>query len=81
MSQINTITIDGKEYPLTDFSQQVQTLVGIHSKWSSELQEQRLDVAKTEAALRNLDAELSKLVASEIQAQAAPAADAEAAAE
>lgn len=70
MSQINTLTIDGKEYPITDFSQQVQTLVGIHSKWSSDLQEQRLDVAKTEAALRNLDAELAKVVAEELAAKA-----------
>ncbi len=66
MSQINTITVDGKEHAITDFSQHVQTLVGIHSKWSVELQEQRLAVAKTEAALRGLDAELSGLVAKEL---------------
>lgn len=79
------ITIDGTDHPVAGFSEQVQRLVAIHTEWRNQLQTQRLEVAKTEAAIRSLDAELSQLVAKELNPEpvvtdagpvdAAPAAD------
>ena len=76
-----TITIDGVEHQVADFSTQVQQLVAIHTEWRKDLATERLAAAKTEAAIRNLDAELTQLVAKELADKAAPAADAAPAAE
>ena len=80
------ITIDGKDYPVSQFSETVQRLVAIHTEWRNDLAEERLAVAKTEAAIRALDAELSQTVQKELApaeaandaapAAAAPVADA-----
>ena len=73
------ITIDGKDYPVSQFSETVQRLVAIHTEWRNDLAEERLAVAKTEAAIRSLDAELAQTVqkelapAPEVTAEAAPA--------
>jgi hypothetical protein len=64
-----TITIDGTEYPVADFSVNVQRLVEIHAEWRNELATERLAVAKTEAAIRSLDAELTQAVAAELKAK------------
>ena len=71
-----TITVDGTEYPVTGFSETVQRLVAIHTEWRNNLQDERLAVAKTEAAIRALDAELSQAVAAELAAKNAPAEEA-----
>ncbi len=72
----STITVDGKEYPVSGFSETVQRLVAIHTAWRNDLQAERLDVAKSEAALRALDVELSQAVQAELNPPApAPAAD------
>lgn len=70
----STITVDGVEHPVSGFSETVQRLVTIHTSWRNDLQDERLAVAKTEAALRALDAELSQTVAAELNPPA-PAAD------
>lgn len=67
-----SITLDGKEIPLANFSETVQRLVAIHTEWRNDLAAERLAVAKTEAAIRALDAELSATVQKEL----APPADA-----
>jgi hypothetical protein len=73
-----SITVDGKEYPIAQFSETVQRLVSIHTSWSTQLVEERLDVAKTEAAIRAVDAELSQLIAAELNPPVAqPDVDAE----
>lgn len=61
-----SITIDGVEHPVANFSEGVQRLVTIHTEWRTDLAKERLAVAKTEAAIRGLDVELSQLVASEL---------------
>lgn len=61
-----TITFDGKEYPITQFSEIVQRLVGIHTSWRGELADERLAVAKTEAAIRAVDAELGEMIKNEL---------------
>lgn len=69
-----TITVDGKEHQVADFSETVQRLVAIHTEWRNDLAKERLQAAKTEAALRALDAELTQTVAKELNPE--PAADA-----
>ena len=66
--QLQTITVDGQQYDLTMFSVSVQQIVRIILGWEDELRVQRLDVAKTEAALRQANAELTELVKKEIGA-------------
>jgi hypothetical protein len=61
-----TVTIDGKEFPVSQFSDNVKQLIAIHTQWRNELTEERLKVAKTENALRALDAELSQTIAQEL---------------
>lgn len=65
-----TITIDGKEYPVSSFSESVQRLVTIHTAWRNDLTKERLAVAKTEAAIRGVDTELAQLVAEELKPKA-----------
>ena len=72
-----TITIDGVEHKVSSFSDTVQRLVMIHTEWRNELVSERLAVAKTEAAVRSLDAELSQTVAAELAAPEADAAEPE----
>ena len=68
-----TITVAGKEYPVSGFSENVQKLVMIHTEWRNDLQEEQLAVAKTQAALRALDAELTQAVQAELNPKPAPA--------
>lgn len=69
------LVIDDTTYPVSQFSEAVRRLVLIHTEWRNELTKERLAVAKTEAAIRNLDAELTQLVAKELS-EAAGAAEA-----
>lgn len=71
----STFTVDGKEYPISSFSEVVQRLATIHTEWRNQLSAEKLDVAKTEAALRQLDAELSQTVTKELAEKNKPAAD------
>jgi hypothetical protein len=57
--QIKTITVDGVEHALDSFGPEVKQLVAIHQKWEKELVDARLQVALVEAALRDLNKELT----------------------
>lgn len=65
-----TITVDSVDYPVASFSESVQRLVTIHTEWQNELSKERMAVAKTEAAVRALNAELTQLVSAELAAKA-----------
>ena len=69
--QLKTIIIDGQEYDLSMFSPRVQRLTQIIIMWEKELQEQRLGVAKTEAALREANREITSFIKEELAAPAA----------
>lgn len=60
------LTIGDNEYPVSSFSETVQRLVEIHTLWRNQLQNQRVELSKTEAALKSLDNELSELVVKEL---------------
>ena len=61
------IVVNDAQYPLSDFSENVKKLVVIHTQWRRELAEERLAMTKTEAAIRNLDLELTQLVVKELE--------------
>jgi hypothetical protein len=63
------ITIDGVDHPVSAFSDSVQRLVQIHTEWRNQLSTERMAVAKTEAAIRALDTELTQLVSAELAAK------------
>jgi hypothetical protein len=71
--ELKTLTIDGVEYPIADFSEKVQRLIGIHQAWEADAASKRLEVAKSEAALRDLTREILSIVKEEIEAKNAPA--------
>lgn len=72
-----TITIDGTEHEVAALGPQVQLLMDIHAEWRRQLADARLEVAKHEAALRNLEAEIADTVKkqSEAKAEAAPTSE------
>ena len=72
--QLKTIIIDGQEYDLSMFSPQVQRLTQIILIWEKELQDLRLETAKSEAALREANREITELIKKELKPQSdAPA--------
>ena len=72
--QLKTIIIDGQEYDLSMFSDRVKRITQIILIWEKELQEKRLEVAKTEAALREANREITGFIKEELAA-GAPAAE------
>ena len=62
---MSNITIGSQQFDLEKLSDNVKHLIGIHRKWVLELEEKRLEVAKVEAALRDLAKELIALVSKE----------------
>lgn len=56
--EIKTVTIDNVEYEVEKLSPKAQALVKIYQKWAAEAQNQKLELAKTDAALRDLSREL-----------------------
>jgi len=63
----NVITIEDKEYTIDELTDAQRSLVGIYRSWSSELNELRLEVAKVEAALRDLTREITSSVTEEVE--------------
>jgi hypothetical protein len=73
-----TITIDGVEHELASFSIEVQRLISIHQKWEQKLAEDRLEVARGEAAIRELKRELIGKIKEELSpAEEVPTQEAE----
>jgi hypothetical protein len=61
----STITIEDKEYEFDDLTEQQQSLVSIYRQWSKELNDLRLEVAKSESALRDLTREITASIKEE----------------
>lgn len=60
-----TININGKDYVLADLSDSVRSLINVYSTWQNDLAEAqkalteaKLEIAKTEAAMRDLTREI-----------------------
>lgn len=65
------INVDGTEYPLSGFSDQVRRLIDVRNIWINQLDKERLDVAKTESAIQGLETQLTNLVKAELATPAA----------
>lgn len=65
---IKTLIVDNVEYPTEQFSPEIQNLLVVRQTWSAELIKERSAVVKTEAAIRQLEAELAQMVAKELAA-------------
>jgi len=65
---IKTITVDNTEYEVEKLSQKAQALVKIYQKWAAEAQDLKLELAKSDAALRDLSRELIAAVTGEPEA-------------
>lgn len=81
-----TITLDGEQYALDQFSPAVQQAVGVYNTINADLQKAQLEVVKCQAAMQNISAQVGEAVKKELaakaEAEAAPeAATAEEAAE
>ena len=55
---LTPVSINGRQYILEHLPKKVQALLQYHTKWEVCLVQQRLEVAKTEAALRDLQREI-----------------------
>jgi hypothetical protein len=69
--QIQTITFDGTQYPLSDFSPQIAQAVAIYNTFAGELQKEQLAVLKTQSAIQHLSAQISEAVKKELAEKAA----------
>lgn len=52
------IKINGRDYIYETLPPKVQSLLQFHTRWENELKQQRLEAAKTEAALRDIQREI-----------------------
>jgi len=71
--QARTITLDGISYDIAQFSQGVQSAVGIYNALQADLQKEQLAVIKTQAAMQGIGAQIGEAVKkelAEIQAKA-----------
>lgn len=69
--QARTINIDGETYNLDEFSPGVQQAVAIYNKFQDQLQDQQLEVMKTQAALQQVGQQITEAVKKELADKAA----------
>ena len=70
-----TINLDGESHDLDQFSPGVQQAVFIYNKFSAELQEQQIEVMKTQAALQQVGQQITEAVKAELAEKAEKPAD------
>lgn len=75
--QIKTITLDGIAYDVAQFSQGVQSAVGIYNTFQADLGREQLAVMKTQGALQTVGMQIAETVKKEL-AEKKAAAEAEA---
>ena len=75
----NTITLDGVQHNVADFSQSIQQAVGIYNTFNADLAKSQLEVIKNQSALQSVGAQIAEAVKKELAAKEAAAADAVAA--
>lgn len=65
-NQPKTINLDGVSHDLATFSDGVQQAVFIYNKFSADLQDQQLEVMKTQAALQQVGQQITEAVKAEL---------------
>ena len=64
--QKSTLMLDGVQYDTDQFSSVVQQAVGVYNRFAAQLQEQQLEVLKTQAAIAHFSAQIASAVKSEL---------------
>lgn len=75
MEQPRTINLDGTTYDIDQFSPGVQQAVFIYNKFSTQLQDQQLEVMKIQAALQQVGQQITDAVQKELAEKAAEQAE------
>jgi hypothetical protein len=74
-----TITLDGEQYALDQFSPAVVQAVGIYNTIAADLQKAQVEVVKCQSAMQSISAQLGDAVKKELaakaEAEAAPVQD------
>ena len=65
----NTLTLDGVQYEVSRFSSTVQQAVAVYNKFAAQLQDQQLEVAKTQAALAFFSSQIATTVKQELESE------------
>jgi len=73
MSEPRTITLDGISYDVAQFSEGVQSAVGIYNTFNAQLQVEQLAVMKTQAAMQGLSGQIVAAVRKELEEKRAKA--------
>jgi len=76
MDQPKTINLDGQQYDIDQFSPGVQQAVFIYNKFAAQLQDQQLEVMKTQAAIQQVGQQITEAVQKELAEKAAEEAEA-----
>ncbi len=71
--QARTITLDGVQYAVEQFSQGVQQAVDIYNTFAADLQKAQIEVLKTQAAMQSVSAQISQAVQKELAEKKAAA--------
>lgn len=69
MTEIHTIELEGKQYPVDNFSPTVVRLLDLGVKWTADLEAARARVLMAECALESLNTELKQTVKAELLQQ------------
>lgn len=73
MEYPHTINLDGISYDVAQFSRGVQQAVIIYNKFTAQLQDQQLEVMKTQAALQQVGQQITDAVKKELDEKKAVA--------
>jgi len=71
--QARTITLDGVQYAVEQFSEGVQQAVGIYNSFAADLQKAQLEVLKTQSAMQAVGGQISSAVQKELAEKKAAA--------
>ncbi len=69
MEQTKTINLDGVAYDVAQFSPGVQQAILIYNKFTGQLQDQQLEVMKTQAAIQQVGSQITEAVQKELEAK------------
>ena len=71
MEQPRTINLDGISYDVAQFTPGVQQAVMIYNKFAVQLQDQQLEVMKTQAAMQQVGNQITEAVKTELASKQA----------
>lgn len=65
-NQPSSINVDGENHEIKQFSPGIQQAVFLYNKFNAELQEQQIEVMKTQAALQQIGMQITEAVKIEL---------------